>query len=77
MGQRERKAVFERDEVDFDGMTSYRSPVTAGGPIPDSVINVSLRKKKKMNNSSQSNDRPVKMSGAANPMQCMSRCRLT
>lgn len=40
-----RKAVFERDEVDFDSVPSYRPTVTAGGPILDSVINVSLRRK--------------------------------
>lgn len=48
MGQRERKAarvVFERDEAGSRFVLSHRPTVVAGGPNPDSVINVFLREK--------------------------------
>lgn len=45
----------------------------AGGPIPDSVINVFLRKKiKNMNNSSLTNDGLVKTSRASAPCNAVS-----
>ena len=61
-GQRESKpgrVVFERDELGSDRVLSRRPTVIQA--IPDSMINVFLRKKtKKMNNSSLPNDRHVR-----------------
>lgn len=52
------RVVFDRDEVGSDSMLSHRPTVIQA--IPDSVINVFLRGKKKMNNSSLTNDRLVR-----------------